>query len=558
MNCWEQQKLVLSDMLKASESEASKWKILIYDKRGMSIVGRIFHQQSLEDLQVTLFLRITDSRSHVSDAPAVYFVEPTRENIDFIVNDAEAGIYEFFYLNFTSSISRSNLDYFAQRVAEKELSHRFEKVFDQYTDFISLEHSLYTFDKPNFFFNVKASTRYTSDSEKKLLLDSTVDSLFSLCVTMEALPVICYSRQSDACKYVAEDLKDKLRAGRQSLIPFSPRHPLLLIFDREQDISSALRHSATYQALVHDVIGIKNNKLSRSDGKIVMLDWADEFWMETKGLMFPDAEQEYRDMIESYAAVRKEMTSGSADMSEMPGMIGKIGDINRQKDIIDKHNDILKDHVGPALQQRDLPDFYRIEDDLLLGENVKMEELLGVLEKGTPEDKLRFLIVHYLCKGDGEEHAELLDAASRYDISFEALNWVKTQRELHNRRTRQNVQESDPNLVDATKKYFGGLKKLLKRDETSKCEVTKILERLMATNTDEEFVYESVQGSNQLPPNFTEAIVFVWGGGSFVEFQNLQDSKASGSTQIDSIVYGSTHMPKPSEFLEELTNLGRN
>jgi len=456
----------------------------------MTIVGRIFHQQTLEDLQVTLFLRITDRRDHVSDAPAVYFVEPTKQNIDIIVRDAEAGIYEFFYLNFTSSISRKNLDYFAQLVAEKELAHRFEKVFDQYCDFISLEPFLYTFDKPNFFLNVKSSTRHTSDQEKKVLLDATVDSLFSLCVTMESLPVICYNRQSDACKYVADDLKEKLRAGRQSLIPFSPRHPLLLIFDREQDISSALRHSATYQSLVHDVIGIKNNMLNgvkSGDGKKVMLDWADEFWMKTKGMMFPDVEQEYREMLQKYATVKKEMTSEKAELQDVAQKVGKIGDITRQKDIIDKHNDIFQHHISAALQDRDLPDFYRCEDDLLLGENVKMEDLLEVLEKGTPEDKLRLLIVHYLCKGDGEEHAELLDAASRYEINFEALNWVKTQRELFNRRSKGNVMEKDPNLVDATKKYFGNLKNLLKRDETSKCEVTKILSRLMATNTDEEF-----------------------------------------------------------------------
>ena len=93
----------------------------------------------------------------------------------------------------------------------------------------------------------------------------------------------------------------------------------------------------------------------------------------------------------------------------------------------------------------------------------------------------------FVRSGDGEEHAELLDAASRYEINFEALNWVKTQRELFNRRSKGNVMEKDPNLVDATKKYFGNLKNLLKRDETSKCEVTKILSRLMATNTDEEF-----------------------------------------------------------------------
>eukprot|EP00493_Phyllostaurus_siculus_P022222 UN22554 len=186
---------------------------------------------------------------------------------------------------------------------------------------------------------------------------------------MECLPVICYNRRSDACKYVADDLKDKLRAGRQSLLPFSPRHPLLLIFDREEDISSSLRHAATYQALVHDVIGFRNNKVNRSD-KLVMLDWEDDFWMKTKGMMFPDVEKAFAEMLDKYAAERKNMTSGAADLQDMRKSVASIGDINRRKDIIDKHSDILKDRVVDALKDRDLPDFYMIEDSLVLGEKV--------------------------------------------------------------------------------------------------------------------------------------------------------------------------------------------
>merc|ERR1740129_1716963 len=212
------------------------------------------------------------------------------------------------------------------------------------------------------------------------------------------------------------------------------------------------------------------------------------------------------------------MTSGAADLQDMRKSVASIGDINRRKDIIDKHSDILKDRVVDALKDRDLPDFYMIEDSLVLGEKVKMEDILECLDKGTPQDKLRLLIIHYLCKGEGEEHAELLNAASRYEVNFEALNWVKTQMQQKNRWSKGNTLE-DPKLLDVLMKNVNAVN-VFKRENTSKC--------------DEEYAYESVAGNNQLPPNFTEAIVFLWGGGSYLEFQNLQDWKEKDASNIAS------------------------
>jgi len=558
MNCWERQKVVLSNMLRSSEA-TSQWKILIFDNRGRTIMSRIFHEASLEKLQVTLFLSIKEKRSHVADVSAVYFVEPTKENFDIIINDAETGVYEFFYLNFTNSISRGDLDYFAEKVAQKELAHKFEKVFDQYTDFISLDPQLFCFDIPDFFY--RATSKFASDDDQMQLLNSTVDSIFSLCVTMEALPVLCYSKGGGASKYVSDALTTKLRAGRQSLLPFSPRVPLLLIVERDIDISSVLRHGATYQALVHDIVGIENNKIKfTKEGQTVRhyLDSADEFWMQTKGLILPEVDEKFKEMLEEYGQ-RKDRMTKNENIEELADKIGMITDVNRQKDIVDKHSDILQHQVAQALKDRDIADFYLVEEDLLNQVTVSMDNLLSVLDKGSPEDKLRLLIIHYLCKGDGEEHVQLLDAASKYEIDFSALKWVKDKRELQNRRVRKSP--ADPSIASLAGNLFGKVKdatKKLIKGNSSKCEITRLLSRLMQTNTDEDFVYQSLQGGNQLPPNFTEAIVCVWGGGSYVEFQNLQDWKDDPSSVVDSIVYGSTHMPTPSQFIEELSSLGQN
>ena len=46
-----------------------------------------------------------DKREPIKGVPAVYYVEPTEENVRRIVRDCSAPIYEINYINFSSSIS---------------------------------------------------------------------------------------------------------------------------------------------------------------------------------------------------------------------------------------------------------------------------------------------------------------------------------------------------------------------------------------------------------------------------------------------------------------------
>ncbi len=65
---------------------------------------------------------------------------------------------------------------------------------------------------------------------------------------------------------------------------------------------------------------------------------------------------------------------------------------------------------------------------------------------------------------------------------------------------------------------------------------------------------------------FTDAIVFVVGGGNYIEYQNLRDYCARSATGSSSalaaasharrVVYGATELVAPSQFLAQLARLG--
>ena len=112
----------------------------------------------------------------------------------------------------------------------------------------------------------------TSDLEMEEMMDSIVDSLFSVCVTLGSVPIIRCPRNS-AAEMVARKLEKKLRENlydaRNNLFHmdatqaanFSFQRPLLVILDRNVDMATPLHHTWTYQALAHDVMNLSLNRI---------------------------------------------------------------------------------------------------------------------------------------------------------------------------------------------------------------------------------------------------------------------------------------------------------
>uniref|UniRef100_A0A3B4WS43 Sec1 family domain containing 1 n=1 Tax=Seriola lalandi dorsalis TaxID=1841481 RepID=A0A3B4WS43_SERLL len=86
------------------------WKVLIYDRFGQDIISPLLSVKELRDMGITLHLLLHSDRDPIPDVPAIYFIMPTEENIDRICQDLRNQLYEVYYLNFISAISRSKLE----------------------------------------------------------------------------------------------------------------------------------------------------------------------------------------------------------------------------------------------------------------------------------------------------------------------------------------------------------------------------------------------------------------------------------------------------------------
>jgi len=214
--------LNFNDPLRESSLAQPTWKILVYDRFGQDIISPLLTVKELRDLGVTLHLILHSDRDSIPDVPAIYFVFPTEENIGRICQDMQNGLYEKYYLNFISPISRHRLEDLATSALQCGAVEQIAKVVDQYLNYISLEDDFFTVK-----YHDRSSISYyamnkpdAKDTDIEQICDTIVDSLFSFLVTTGTVPIIRCPR-GNAAEMVAASLdrkiRENLRDSRNSL-----------------------------------------------------------------------------------------------------------------------------------------------------------------------------------------------------------------------------------------------------------------------------------------------------------------------------------------------------
>ncbi|KAI8027665.1 SEC1 family transport protein SLY1 [Camellia lanceoleosa] len=85
------------------------YMILIYYKFCQDILSLLIYVKDLRKHGVTLHFLIDKDCKPIYDVPTVYFVQSTHLNVQRIVFDVYRSLYNFFYLNFSSSIPHLSL-----------------------------------------------------------------------------------------------------------------------------------------------------------------------------------------------------------------------------------------------------------------------------------------------------------------------------------------------------------------------------------------------------------------------------------------------------------------
>ncbi|CAH2328273.1 sec1 family domain-containing 1 isoform X1 [Pelobates cultripes] len=599
------------------------WKVLIYDRFGQDIISPLLSVKELRDMGVTLHLLLHSDRDAIPDVPAVYFVMPTEENVDRICQDLRTQLYESYYLNFISAISRSKLEDIASAALTANTVAHVSKVFDQYLNFITLEDDMFVLCNQNKeLVSYRALNRSDiTDTEMDTVMDTIVDSLFCFFVTLGAVPIIRCPR-GNAAEMVAikldKKLRENLRDARNSLFTgdnlaagqFSFQRPLLVLVDRNIDLATPLHHTWTYQALVHDVLDFHLNRVDleesqalesspagarpkKKNKKSYDLTVSDRFWQKHKGSPFPEVAESVQQELESYRTQEDEVKrlktimglegedEGAISMlsdntAKLTSAVSSLPELLEKKRIIDMHTNVAT-AVLEHIKTRKLDVYFEYEEKLM-SKSTLDKSLLDIIsdpDAGTPEDKMRLFLIYYITSAqapsetDLEQYKKALEDAG---CNLAPLNYIKQWKAFA-----KMASAPASYGIGATKSkgllsrvmntgsqfVMEGVKNLVLKQQN--LPVTRVLDNLMEVKSNpdtDEYRYfdpKMLRGNDSSVPRnknpFQEAIVFVVGGGNYIEYQNLVDYIKT--KQGKHILYGCTELFNATQFVKQLSQLGQ-
>eukprot|EP01147_Barroeca_monosierra_P008612 gene8612-1025_t len=575
----------------------TSWKVLVYDKPGQDVLATALTVKELREHGITLHRMLGSDQEPLLDVPAVYLCAATKENINLICEEIRQHTYETYELNFLTSIPRLLLEEMAENTVDASCADQVTKVYD-----MCLEDDFFTLTEGDdmSLSYLQLNNANVRDDEMEALVNRIVDSIFSVFVTMGTIPIIRCSPRN-AAQFVAEGLdrkfREHLRNKGHSL--FADRHmdesgsfarPVLILLDRGLDIPTIMHHTWSYQALVHDVLGIRANQSSireiGEDGQEkvtqVTFDKNDLFWHTNRGNAFPIVTQAVQDELAACRQKEKEINgcleSSTGDNAEgLTSAISTLPELLKQKSFLTMHLNILTS-LMKAIEVRKLDDLYQLEEEVMNKKSLShpILEMIRDEEAGTILDRLRLYII-YLLDGtvSADEQRQCEDALRCQGCSMDALTFIQYLQDMQ--KAHHQPSTVQPNHAGSLFSLAGKTlqtgasfwsKSVKALSPTyGDLPITRIVDAIMSTKQDDlvsNYLYfdpKRVKPSKdatrlqQQSHNFEQAVVFMVGGGNYTEYQNLRDYCRRHEDKH--VIYGVSQLVRAEEFVDQMTQLGK-
>ncbi|KAJ4884645.1 Vacuolar protein sorting-associated protein 45-like protein [Raphanus sativus] len=396
--------------------DISGMKVLILDSETVSNVSIVYSQSEL--LQKEVFLvemidSISVSKESMSHLKAVYFVRPTSDNIQklrYQLANPRFGEHHLFFSNLLKDTQIHIL-------ADSDEHEAVQQVQEFYADFVAGDPYHFTLNMPsNHLYMLPA---VVDPSGLQRYSDRVVDGIAALFLALKRRPVIRYQRTSDTAKRIAQETAKLMYQHESGLFDFrrTESSPLLLVIDRRDDPVTPLLNQWTYQAMVHELIGLQDNKvdlraiasLPKDQQEVVLSSEQDAFFKSNMYENFGDIGMNIKRMVDDFQQVAKS-NQNIQTVEDMARFVDNYPEYKKMQGNVSKHVTLVTE-MSKLVEARKLMLVSQTEQDLACngGQGAAYEAVTDLLnnESVSDIDRLR-LVMLYALRYEKENPVQLM------------------------------------------------------------------------------------------------------------------------------------------------------
>ncbi|XP_010245811.1 PREDICTED: vacuolar protein sorting-associated protein 45 homolog [Nelumbo nucifera] len=391
------------DYINRMLQDISGMKVLLLDSYTVSVVSVAYSQSELLQKEVFLVELIgSKSKESMSHLKAVFFLRPTTENIQYLRRQLASPRFAEYHLFFSNILNDTQIHI----LADSDEQEVVKQVQEFYADFVAI-------DPYHFTLNVQSNHIYMlpvvmDPSSLQNYCDCVVDGIAAVFLALKRRPVIRYQRTSDVAKRIAQETANLMYQKETGLFDFRRAEisPLLLVVDRRDDPITPLLNQWTYQAMVHELIGIQDNKVDlRSIGKIskdqqevVLSSEQDVFFKSNMYENFGDLGMNIKRMVDEFQQVAKS-NQNIQTIEDMAKFVDNYPEYRKMQGNVSKHVTMVTE-MSKIVEERKLMLVSQTEQDLACngGQVATFEAVTNFLndESVSDIDCLRLVMLYAL------------------------------------------------------------------------------------------------------------------------------------------------------------------
>ncbi|OAV99887.1 hypothetical protein PTTG_01474 [Puccinia triticina 1-1 BBBD Race 1] len=598
-------------------------KVLLLDPDTTAIISLASTQSNLLEHEIYL----TDSISNTNRDPmhhlkCICFLRPTAESLKAMEDELRNPRYKEYWLYFSNILKKSEIEMLAE-ADERELVREVQEYFADYAPITSSHFSLnlqpynpqpHSHQPTTISLSslvaqpATPATKKPSQRSLPLFGDSTstwnistgalerhVQCLSALCLSLKKKPLIRYAKMSKMAKKLGQELLYQIQSEQQ-LFDFRLTHPspVLLILDRKHDPVSPLLTQWTYQAMVHEILGIDNGRVDLSGApeirpelkEIVLSTEQDPFFAKNLYANFGDLGASVKAYVSEYQTktVSSKLVAGKIDtVQDMKRFLEEYPEHRKLSGNVSKHVSLVGE-LSRLVGELKLLEVSELEQSLAAneshGSDLKNVREMIASPQINSDAKLRLALLYALRyqKFNGNSIVGIVELLKQYGVPEQDARLVYVMLNFAGQEERQDDLFSNANFFSRGKSALKGLKGVENVYTQHTPPLVETVEQLLKGRLKETgypLLDSPVDSRNSVPQAAQtapirpiELIVFVVGGTTYEEARSialLNERLASGvgfsgpgpQPQIGArVVLGGTCVHNSRTFLDWLRELG--